>query len=82
MGTNYYLHLGKRTGRQDGGTRFTWAVNLELPTSEEGIRVVADYIPKGTTVQDEYGNEMTFEEFLERSDRDERDTSALGQRFS
>lgn len=80
MGTNYYLHLGKRIGGPNGTTRFTWAVNLELPTSEEGIKVVADHIPKGATVQDEYGHEMTFGEFLELSDRDERDTSALGQR--
>ena len=73
MGTNYYLHLGKRSSAGAGnGCRFNQAVDLEA---------IARAVPSGT-VQDEYGREMSLSEFLDMVGDDEKRTDSIGQRFS
>lgn len=77
MGTNYYLHLGKRTSAGDGRTRFTWAVHRHLPL----VGAIPGNISP-VTVQDEYGKEMTWAEFYEMISRDISDESMIGRAFS
>lgn len=72
MGTNYYLHLGKRTSQGTGKPhRFQWATPVNR-----------DLIPGGTTVMDEYGREYEFRDWLVLVMDDEDDFEAIGQWFS
>lgn len=74
MGTNYYLHLGKRhSNGAVAGCTFTQAVD---------VAALGHRVEFGVAVQDEYGNEMTFEEFLGRIEEDRMRTDQIGRRFS
>lgn len=73
MGTNYYLHLGKRSSIGNGRCSFTWAVSP--PGSGEGLEPT---IP----IQDEYGRELTVGEFLDLIKDDEIIVDHIGERFS
>jgi hypothetical protein len=78
MGTNYYLHLGKRTSQGEGEpSKFTWAVNRHFPL----VGDVPMNIAPGT-VQDEYGREMSWIDFYEMIGRDVSDESHIGEQFS
>lgn len=74
MGTNYYLHLGKRSSIGEGRCSFTWATP---PVNATGatMRLCA-------TVHDEYGREMTLPEFMTMIADDEQRRDRIGQRFS
>jgi len=78
MGTNYYLHLGKRSSQGQGKPALmTWAVEAG-PACRREVIWVAD----GVTVQDEYGKEMTWAEFLRLVALDACDHAHHGQAFS
>lgn len=74
MGTNYFLHLGKRSAdRQDGRCTLTTAVHLRL----------ADHMkPEARVIEDEYGNRFTLAEFDELTKRDVLDHTHVGEEFS
>ena len=78
MGTNYYLHLGKRSNQGKGlPLKFSWAVDRHFPL----VGNVPSRIGP-VTVQDEYGNEYTWTEFYEMISRDVSDETSIGQAFS
>lgn len=66
MGTNYYLHLGKRSAAGKGKCVFTVASEVAYNTA---------------TVQDEYGREMSYPEFLDLISADVREYGLFGQDF-
>jgi hypothetical protein len=74
MGTNYYLHLGKRSSIGQGRCSFTWAVP-PVSGSPAILRLCV-------TVQDEYGREMTLSEFMAAIAEDEQRVDQVGERFS
>lgn len=71
MGTNYYIHLGKRTADGGGKCRFYVALDPEVPEQWGGLTVI-----------DEYGAEQPYSEFLHTIANDTRDYSGTGQEFS
>lgn len=78
MGTNYYLHIGKRSSRGIGkGCTFTEAVQV---TQSQGgdVLIVRD----GVIVLDEYGHEMTWTEFNDLIRNDKLQRGMIGRAFS
>jgi hypothetical protein len=74
VGTNYYLHIGKRTSQGVGHPpKFSWAVG-------RGRGVLEHF--GDTAVIDEYGNEMTWAEFYMKIQADVSDESTIGDNFS
>ena len=73
MGTNFYLHLGKRSWQGDGKPLlFTWAIrSLAWPTAWADVTVI-----------DERGIEITLGEFLANIAKDEQNYESIGQAFS
>lgn len=71
MGTNYYLHLGKRWASGNGQV-FTWATDRYKPPLDSQVG----------HVMDEYGEEMPWSEFYEKISRDRSDESQIGKTFS
>lgn len=71
MGTNYYLHLGKRSATGNGKSMFT--PTIPLPPVP---------YPGGVTVINEYGEEMSFGDFWNMIKDDHYDLDYLGERFS
>lgn len=78
MGTNYYLHLGKRSAAGEGQCSFTWAVSPAALTPSARPRLSLAAV----AVQDEYGREMTLAEFLDLIGDDMPELAHIGQRFS
>jgi 3-deoxy-D-manno-octulosonate 8-phosphate phosphatase KdsC-like HAD superfamily phosphatase len=74
VGTNYYLHLGKRSSIGDGRCSFTWAVP-PVDATARIIRLCA-------TVRDEYGGEQTLAEFMGIISEDQQQVDHIGERFS
>lgn len=79
MGTNYYLHLGKRSSIGQGCS-FTWAT--PPPGSSQRPTAWPWPIPPTITVIDEYGCEQSLGEFFELVNEDEQRLERIGQRFS
>ena len=75
MGTNYYLHLGKRSAVVgDLPGRFTIAAGLEA--------VLASVPGTAPVIQDEDGHRLTVAEFMARIANDIRDPGQIWTEFS
>lgn len=72
MGTNYYLHLGKRSSIGGGKAQFIQA----LPSDPH------ENIPPYVYVIDEYGNEMDYQAFKNLIANDSMNTHFIGTKFS
>lgn len=74
MGTNYYLHLGKRSVLAKGkGCVYHVAATCDLPIPRH---------PTASVIEDEYGKRYTLLEFSELVMHDELDYSSLWEEFS
>ena len=73
MGTNFYLHLGKRTAGPAGRPcTFIWAAaRHELVSQQEG-----------PVIEDEYGRVLTWAQFYDLTGADISDERQIGEAFS
>lgn len=72
MGTNYYLHLGKRSAGPAGRPHtFTWAADRNRLVREQ----------PGPVICDEYGRVLTWAEFYELVGADISDEASTGREF-
>jgi hypothetical protein len=91
MGTNYYLltnycehckrgdkeHLGKSSG----GWTFSFVGSFEIRTKKDWLYHILDEIDKGSKIQNEYGEELSFED-IRGSWLDPEGNSFTGYDFS
>jgi hypothetical protein len=73
MGTNYSIHIGKRTSRGKGKCGFIWAVDPDT------LHVLGPHV---ALVEDEYGGVTSLAEFLEHVAHDEQEFGSIGREFS
>lgn len=73
MGTNYTLHIGKRSALGAGQCAFTWAI-------PPGILSLLP--PNAEVVESEYGERLTVGELMARIVADEPVFDSIGERFS
>jgi hypothetical protein len=78
VGTNFYLHLGKRSDQGEGNPAlFTWATDRRMSLLDALGWARIGY------VQDEYGREMSFAEFYQLVSGDRSDEhTGMGKPFS
>ena len=72
MGTNFTLHIGKRSATGVEGGLFTWAVNPHI------LRL----LPRDTRVENEYGDRLTLGDLLDDCEKGEQSYVLIGREFS
>ena len=80
MGTNYYLHLGKRSATPASDPvpcGFHWAIP---PTVLDDLGPDVDR--DSSVIEDEYGRRLTIEEFEALIRWDGQDRTMVGEEFS
>jgi len=73
VGTNYYIHIGKRSAGPATGGIFTWAI----PPGILGL-----LSPGAPIIQNEYGDSVTVGEFIAQLEGADSDHALVGQAFS
>ena len=73
MSTNFYIiekkHIGKRVGRERGGTEFLWSMKpYALPTRD-------------IEIMDEYGKLYDYDDFLDEIEDSEHNYNHIGEVF-
>jgi len=76
MGTNYTIHIGKRSGLPEGSEpacQFEWAIPAGI---------IALLSANARVIEDEYGRQLSVGEFLALALHDDWVTDNIGERFS